>query len=417
MNPSVTITVNAVLDKVTWGAEALANIGAALGKSIGTAVDGAISDAQGKIKDFQKKHERGPDDSENTVMKLMKGYVSAMKGEKGDDDKEKAANQSAAFKKTAASLQKGVDTLTMIGHKSFDVIKQILGKLKQSSPLLQAIESLFNLAMMLFFMPLGNKLATVLLPAVLDLVDSMVDMWDELGDGGLDEIFNKAMDYGVKKFSDFFGKISDMLKNSSNGFLRALGSISGLIQKLIPMVPIMIGLAAWVIEHLPLMIGVIITLMGTIITLQFASLLASIMPEWMKAWGGGFVAVGAILSAGVGSLVGGSLDNVSKTNKTSDDMAEGGYVPARQGGTWKRLGEAGEGEYVVPERKLDDVMNARLVAGNRGTPYQKGSAGGGGFGNITNNFYINGYTDSDLQRIIRDTVDEQVQLAAIKGGF
>jgi hypothetical protein len=47
-------------------------------------------------------------------------------------------------------------------------------------------------------------------------------------------------------------------------------------------------------------------------------------------------------------------------NRTSPDigeadmphMARGGYVPARSGGTVVKLGEGGEGEYVIPESKM-----------------------------------------------------------------
>lgn len=416
-NAVLEVVCNAVVNSFTVSTEALATFGNKVGEAVGKGISSATSKVKDDVEDFREKRKRGPDDAENSVMNALKGYVSAMKGEKGDSDKERSANQSQAFQKTAAFLQKGVGMLIMIGQKSFDVIKQILNRLKASSPLLQAIESLFNLAMTLFFMPLGNKLATVLLPAVLELVDSMVDMWDELGDGGIDEIFNKAMDYGVRKFADFFGKIADLFEKSDNSFLRAIGSLSKMIEQLIPIVKPIVDLASWVVDNIPLLIGAIVGLLGTIITLKITSMIVQATMGMGPI--GTVLALGIIASATAGIGVAAGLSGMLNQRADSNsNMADGGYVPPREGGTWKRLGEAGEGEYVVPERKFDDVINSKLSAGNRGTPYRTGSAEGASLGaTITNNFYINGYTDADLQRIIRDTVDEQVQLAAIKGGF
>ena len=58
-------------------------------------------------------------------------------------------------------------------------VQDIYKRLMSSSPLLQSIEQLFNLAVSLFFMPLGNKLATVMLPAILQLVDGVMETWDK----------------------------------------------------------------------------------------------------------------------------------------------------------------------------------------------------------------------------------------------
>jgi tape measure domain-containing protein len=45
-------------------------------------------------------------------------------------------------------------------------------------------------------------------------------------------------------------------------------------------------------------------------------------------------------------------------------MAEGGYVPARSGGTVTRLGEGGEGEYVIPESRMGRGGTTIIVNGS-----------------------------------------------------
>ena len=75
-------------------------------------------------------------------------------------------------------------------------------------------------------------------------------------------------------------------------------------------------------------------------------------------------------------------------------MAEGGYVPATEGGQLRILGEGGQGEYVIPEDRVSSLG---------GTTY------------IYNTF--NGYTDDDVIRMIRDEVSSQISLSRLKGGF
>ena len=112
-------------------------------------------------------------------------------------------------------------------------------------------------------------------------------------------------------------------------------------------------------------------------------------------------------------------------------LAEGGFVPATPGGRQVILAEGGEGEFVIPASKmaavmqggsgaLMDVMGGMSVSEvydnsvTSGKSYSNSSFGG----NVVNaNYYINGYTDSDLQRIIRDTVNDLVYDSRLRGRY
>ena len=76
---------------------------------------------------------------------------------------------------------------------------------------------------------------------------------------------------------------------------------------------------------------------------------------------------------------------------TAIGMADGGYVPATEGGQLHILGEGGGGEYVIPESKMRSMGS--------------------------NNFYIYGYTDSELTAKIREVTRSDVVSSAYRSGF
>ena len=77
---------------------------------------------------------------------------------------------------------------------------------------------------------------------------------------------------------------------------------------------------------------------------------------------------------------------------TGFGMAEGGYVPAKAGGSLRVLGEGGKGEYVIPEDKM-----------------------GGVGGNVTINMY--GWTNDDAKKVVEDAVNNMVSQSRIRGSF
>ena len=53
-------------------------------------------------------------------------------------------------------------------------------------------------------MPLGNKLATVMLPAILQLVDGVMEIWDKFEGKSLGDMINTAITEGSRLFGEYF---------------------------------------------------------------------------------------------------------------------------------------------------------------------------------------------------------------------
>lgn len=265
--------------------------------------------------------------------------------------------------------------------KGFGIVEDIYGRLKAASPLLQAIESLFNLAMTLFFLPLGNKLGEILIPATLELVDKVVDLWDKFEGKSLGEMFDIAISTGVKLFGEYFVSIGDELKEQG-GLLGGIGELLTTVGNFIqgPGIAVLntiLNVTSFVLGHLKEFITLWIALKTAELAMQATGALG-----WVGANAAIFTAVAALVAGGV-----------AYGGMTLYGMAEGGRVPATPGGTLRLLGEGGEDEYVVPESKLGNISG----------------------GSITYNIY--GYTDSELKTIINDTVNEQISQSRIRSGF
>lgn len=353
-----------------------------------------------------------------------------LKGEKEKREEDKAVKQ-------IAMVRSAVHTSTnLVGNslkKGFGIVEDIYGRLKSASPLLQAIESMFNLAMQLFFMPLGNKLADVMIPSVLQLVDDVIRIWDSFEGKTLSEMFDFAISQAGRIFGGYFSNIGDALINQG-GDISSIGkllkSIGGFIE----------NNGAKVIETILNVVSTIISNFKHFISLWFTLKMTEIA---MGAAGffGDAGANGVIAAVGVGAAAG----LISEIGLTAAGFSEGGYIPETPGGRIVRVSEGGEGEYIVPESKVQtfieshggsnltnilnkmddskthnnlttiggDVLNSRhdpsyktTTINNMETTKQSQTF------NIT--FNINGYTDSELQSIIRTTVDEQVAKATYR---
>ena len=292
-------------------------------------------------------------------------------------------------------MQTGIKTVTSITQGSFDFLQMIYQQLKSASPLLQTIESLFNLAVTLFFMPLGNKLAEVLLPAVLQLVDNVVDMWDAMEGMTLSQMITHMMETGVQYFAQFFNDIGDLLIEEG-GTLANIGelmkTIGGLIENSNGILNLMVTTTTFVVGHLKEIISLIVAFYAMQYTMQLAAMYVNAVSNTIAGWFGagiGAAAIGTVASIGVGAIAGGAAYGLM----SQYGMAEGGYVPATEGGQWRLLGEGGQGEYVIPENQM------------------------GAMGTTNNYYYFNGYTDEDVIRIIRDEVSTQISQSRIRGGF
>lgn len=314
----------------------------------------------------------------NAAMSVLSRDTSSM--EDGD-----AKDQATLLKSTAMVMQTGITTGLNLFKQTLGVIQDLYSRLKQASPLLQAIESMFNLAMTLFFMPLGNKLAEVLLPATLELVEAVVDMWDGLEGKTLTEMFEYAFTFGVNLIAKYFQNIGSLLADQG-GLLGSIGkmllTVSSFMQDhLYDLLKLMFDAVGFVLGHIKELITILAGFFATKIALDIATMYVIATSNSIGGWAGAGIAAAGIATAGI---VYGGMSVMG--------YADGGYIPSTNGGQLAIVGEGGEGEYIIPESKI-------------------GAAGG------VYNIYINGYTDSELKKIIEDVVSEQISQSKIRGSF
>lgn len=393
---------------------------------------------------------RGVGDSSQT--RLSKLQTILARDTSGLEGSQKAQADLMNF--ASEGFKKGAEGLMNLTQQSFDVLQTIYKELKKSSPLMEAVESLFQLAMQLFFMPLGNKLAETLIPAVVQLLENVVDMWDELGDGGLAAMFDTAIAKGIEYLADFFTNVGETLEGQG-GILTDIGEIFKAVgnfieHNLLDVIKLILGATTWMVEHLGTMIALIGTFMTLHYTLQLATM-AVIASSADSPWGQalGYAAMGVGVAGISASLIAGNLVG----------YGDGGYIPATPGGKAIIVAEEGEGEFVVPESKKEEFAMAHLPETPKvelpkpkedlfietprvdfPTPRDdivtetpkvdlrvvekddrfdmdrpKDDQQSGDTYYISNNFY--GYTTDELEAKVNDVIEDQISRARLRSGF
>ena len=346
----------------------------------------------------------------NRFNKLAK-FLSFVKNYDSDDEEDQQQGQKYVVK----AMHQSADIIKSGLKAGFDIVGDIYDRMKAASPLLQAIESLFNIAMQLFFLPLGNKLAEVLIPSVLELLDNVVMLWDSFEGKTLPEMFEYAFSYGVGLFGRFFTDIGDKLVEQG-GLLGGIGTSINMLGEFIqgPGVTVLTNILKiinTVLANLKYFIGAWVSLKAIEFSMEAANAFGILSGKSVTASVGALTAIG--LGAGLATV--GGLSAIG--------MAEGGYVEPKEGGTLRILAESGEGEYVVPESKVQTFINTHQSSNTTDIVHSIRSQ------SVTDSkavrtesskpvyitYNINGYTDSELKNIILDTVTEQVLKASYKG--
>ena len=369
---------------------AVGNASRQAGSGSGNGVSGDLV-AEAASAELEHQLHQGADASSDTERrtKSMLGVLSKMLT--GSQDVEDASERKRAAQMQILSA--GVSKVSGFGMSvlqgTFGVLEDIYGRLKAASPLLQTIESLFNLAMQLFFMPIGNKLAEVILPATLELVDAVVDMWDKFEGKTLPDMIEHAITEGVQIIGDYFIDIGESLQGE-NDLLNAIGNLITNIGEFIKndavsVLTSLLNVMTFVLEHIKEIVAILIAMYTMNAALQILQLYATAVSGSLAGMFGAGLAVAGLASAVAGGIGYGAMGVMG--------FAEGGYVPATPGGVPAIIGEGGEGEYVIPESKMQGV------------------------GTTNNYITINGYTSDDVIRLIRDEVSSQISLSRLKGGF
>lgn len=278
----------------------------------------------------------------------------------------------------ATLLGIGANITGDIAHTGIGFIKEAVGliesihrEMKKSSPLLESVEQLFNIAMQLFFMPLGNKLAEELLPAVLSMLDSVVSMWDAFGDMSLGEMVEYAVNEGIKYLTEFVRDIGTELSGQTGivgSIGHALTSVANFMDRYLDdIVNIVTGLTSFIMENIPFIISAIGMFMTAHVTLQLAqmAIISSITP-WSGLTGALTIATALAALAGTGISIGAGM----------------------------------------------------MVAAPSGSSDILPSVGGGSLGSTTiNNISITGLTNDELNSYVREITTSQISESRLRSGY
>ena len=330
----------------------------------------------------------------HAVARLAQGFGRRIKNTEKDsdgstdEDRERRV-QELKKKLTSEAISAGTQGIKTIIQSSLGLVEDIYKQMRNASPLLQAIESMFNLAVTLFFMPLGNKLGEMLIPATMSLLDTVTDLWDSFEGKTLGDAVAWAVEKGVKIFGSYIENIANTLSGQQGivgSMSRFLHTIAEFVQnRLEGFLEGMLNLAGWLLEHFKAFISLYVSMS----TAQLGATIGSSF--WYGPMG---PLLGTMIGGGLG--FGGTYLGLSALG-----LADGGTVEAKEGGTWRLLGEGGEDEFVVPRSKTSEFADAV----------------GGGRGGIVNNWYINGVTAEELADMIDDRISRQISRSRIQSGF
>ena len=167
------------------------------------------------------------------ISNILKRGISGLKGGSDDDDDKDEKKNELKRKLISTGVEVGTQAFKSIAQTSLGLIEDIYKQMKNASPLLQAIESMFNLAVTLFFMPLGNKLGEMLIPATIGLLDQVTEIWDAFEGKTLGEAVAFAVEQGTKIFGTYIENIADTLEGNTGvvgSMAKFLHTISDFVQ-------------------------------------------------------------------------------------------------------------------------------------------------------------------------------------------
>lgn len=273
----------------------------------------------------------------------------------------------------ATSLLKSINKATL----------KILG----TSPLLETIKNILNLAFTMAFLPMSTAILQEILPSILSLLDKAVEFGQSFRlTAEQTESIKQAFDEVITSVVDFFFNNADNLaKFIANG---------------IKLLPMMMGLMLEIVETFVGEKDLIFDVCKETIQVMKEMISGGLLPKLLKfaqrtlkffdtygeklatiaiklaEW---LVKVAGPVAGGVENVAEGSdspagralkiakyanpgiggvnllVDFVAGALSSFFHFASGGYVPATPGGVPCIIGEGGEGEYVIPESKMGGV--------------------------------------------------------------
>lgn len=295
----------------------------------------------------------------------------------GDFGEEGGSDEAAAIKARTSKIAKARSAAGTVASEELKVLKSTFGilqdvhqRLVQASPLLQSIESLFNLAVQLFFMPLGTKLATEMLPAILELVDNVMEIWEGFEGKTLGELLGDTIELGAEIFGEYFKDLGKQL-SEEGGILGSIGKVLYGLGDFIEdhgeqLLSMITTLGAFIMNNLDWLVGFLVGLK----TMQYMMGMAQIA----ASAGASIPFVGSLVGA---SIAGGLIAGIATTSGLSSSGLD----------TYTPKSTAPTGNYF----------------GSNSTT------------NLTIN--VNGYTDTDLTGKITDAINNNTNLSRLRGVY
>lgn len=294
------------------------------------------------------------------------------------------ANAVAAIRTVGKLVKIGLDATQKTFNGIFGIIKDIHNRVKQASAFLEAVENLFNLAMTLLLMPLGNALAEVILPSAVNLVEKVVKLWDQFekytGKKGLKDIISLVMTQGVQLIGTFFKEVGRDFRESGDTLLKGIANLFNWIGNLMETgkLTTLFNLMFTVFEKLT---GAMHVWIPLIIGLMTQQLLATML-SGLNILG---IPIGSLIAIGAGVGVGLSAEAYLNS-------ADGGEIPQTAGGQLVRVAEH-ESEVIIPKSQLQNM------------------------GGNTYNFTVNGYTTEEVKQLIRDFISSEISNSQYRSGL
>ena len=357
------------------------------------AIGGAISGVGGGIgrmaNDTWNLRGKGLTDAQNKGLSKAGGVLAAVSAALGIIG--------AAISAVAGVVSAGFGISTSLLKSLNKITLRILG----TSPILETIKNILNLAFTMAFLPAMTLLEGKMLPIFLNLLNTMVKFGSSFTDDfvkfvpGIVDSFSGVVKYIVEFFrnnspqlaemvADMIKLLPDMMKmqlgiielfvNNKDKILRladvtidALSTFidQGLLDALLKFATMTMEFLS---EHGVDMAKSVISLAEYIIG---GAKWGSELKENIMKTGFGVDSSGRMYSdlmeesarsgdiLGYFSNMGKGLANVLTLGQVH--LATGGYVPATPGGVPAIIGEGGEGEYIIPESKLHSIGGLTVV--------------------------------------------------------
>lgn len=253
-------------------------------------------------------------------------------------------------------------------------------KIMDTSPIFKTIKDILNLSFTMAFLPAMTLLQGKMLPIFVDLLKSAVKFGQEFAQEFLPYVPDlvKSFKDVVKHVVDFFEKNKENLAQMVAGMVALLPKMMqlqlGLIKLFVDNKEKLLEVANKTIETMKVFIdgGLLKNVLDlanvtTAFIMKYGVPMANATISLAKFFVKSAEAIaGGLDNVSTGAYQGGITGAVSKgvsflLGAAGIHLASGGYVPATPGGVPAIIGEGGEGEYVIPESKLNSIGGLTIV--------------------------------------------------------